>query len=157
LEQTVVDQKDSEAVLLITILQEPNAGKARKRYIEVLGLEGIDDQRVYELVEARVFDAIIRRTPVVEIERDLAQAMLLVLKKGIKKSKGAQPSTRVERRRKHTLVAIGRRIKAELMAGGMNATQAALQAAEEAADEGKRYGLDYSPGYLKREMEKPDD
>lgn len=153
----MVDEKDSEAILLMSILQEPNPKKARRRYVEAVALGGINDQAVYDLIEASVFDAIMRRAPVVEIDRELAQSMLLLLKNGIKRSRGGQPSTGAEKLSKSTLVALGRSIKAERVASGMSATEAHLEGAEEAAEEAARRGLKFSAEYLAREMEKTED
>ena len=100
----MLDQRDSETTLLMTILQEPNADKARRRYLKAFTFDEIDDQAIYDLVEERVFDAIMRKGPVVQIERELAQTMLLLLKKGIRRSRGGQRNTRHQKLSKRTLI-----------------------------------------------------
>jgi hypothetical protein len=154
--KAMFDQKDAVVTLLLTVLQEPDANKSRRQYLKAFGFDEINDQAIYDLVEDRVFDAISLKEPVVEIEPELAQTMLLLLKNGLKKSRGGQRNTRHHEMRKLTLVSLGRQIKAELIASGMNATQAHLQAAEEAAKEGKRRRLDFTAGYLQREMQNTD-
>jgi hypothetical protein len=150
----MADQTDTEVILLLSILQEPNADKARRRYLETFGLDEIDDQTVYEAIEAKVCDAVMRKESIVEIEREIAQTMLLLLKRGIKKSKGGQRGTRAQRMSKRTLVELGGRIKKKLAKGGMSATEAHLQAADDAAEEAAQHGLKFSANYLARAMDK---
>jgi hypothetical protein len=152
----MAEKNDSQAVMLMTILQEPDAKKARDQYCKAFQIDEIKDHAVYDLLEVRVFDTILSNESTVEIETELAQTMLLLLKNGIKRSKGKQPNTRHQELRKRTLVSLARRRKAELIEGGMDATQAHLEAADEAAAEGKSHGIKYKAGYLKREMEKAD-
>jgi hypothetical protein len=128
-------------------------GHEGRQYLKALELEEINDQAVYDQIEHLVLDAIMLNGPVVEIDRELAQTMLLLLKNGIKRSRGGQRNTRQQEISKRTLIAIGRQIKANLIAGRMDATQAHLQAADEATAEGERHGLHVAPGYLHRAMQ----
>lgn len=95
---------DVEAVMLMSVLQEPNADKARARYLRIFGLDEVNDRAIYEIIEARVLDAVVRRDPVIEIECSLALAMLFVLKNGIRRSRGGQKNNWHEDLRKRTLV-----------------------------------------------------
>jgi hypothetical protein len=149
----MVDDKDRETVLLMTVLQEQNAKKARRRLLTAVELDSIDDQAIYDRFEDLVLDAFMSREPVVELGREMASVMLVLLKAGIKRSRGQQRLTRQQERTKRTLVSLGRQMKAKLVADGMSATQAHLQAAEEAAKEGKRRGLRCAAGYLHRQMQ----
>jgi hypothetical protein len=150
----MVGESDSEIVLLLNILQEPDGDKAQRMYRDAFDLPELKDQSVYELIEERVFDVIMRKAAVVELDRELALAMLLLLKRGLKRSKGGQRKTRQEILRKRALVGLAREIKARLVSAGMSATEAHLRAAEEAADEGKRHGVHFSVSYIEREMQK---
>ena len=148
--------KSSEAALLITVLQERNVEKARDQYMQEFGVATISDQSVYDLFEHHVFDAIMRGSPTIEIDTELAQTALLILKAGVRKKRGGQQSTREDRLRKRTWVKLAKSRKAELVGNGISATDAHLQAAEETAKEAASRGYRIAPGYLKREMEKPD-
>jgi hypothetical protein len=113
----MAEKNDSQAVMLMTILQEPDAKKARDQYCKAFQIDEIKDHAVYDLLEVRVFDTILSNESTVEIETELAQTMLLLLKNGIKRSKGKQPNTRHQELRKRTLVSLARRRKAELIEG----------------------------------------
>ncbi|MDH3582462.1 MAG: hypothetical protein OEM91_17785 [Hyphomicrobiales bacterium] len=152
----MADKNDPQAVLLLNVLQEPDPKKAREQYCRAFEIDEIKDHAIYHLIESRVFNAILSNESTVEIEIELAQTMLLLLKNGIKRSKGGQPNSRHQELRKRTLVTLGRQIKTELIDGGMDATQALLEAADAVAAEGKSRGIEYAPGFLKREMENAD-
>jgi hypothetical protein len=94
-----------------------------------------------------------RFSRVTEIQTDSAQQTLIILKSGIKRPRRGLQSTRYQELRKHTLVDLGRRVKAQRIAEGTNATLAHEQASENAGAEGARYGLSYTAGHLAREMD----
>ncbi|MBZ0139086.1 MAG: hypothetical protein K8H87_04840 [Pseudorhodoplanes sp.] len=144
----------SEAVVVLAVLQEANAERARSQYLKLFGLDDINDQEVHDLFQDRMFDAIMRDEPTVEIECELAQRALLLVKSGMKRRRGGQKKDRWREMRLATLVRIGRQTKAHLVAEATNATQAHLQAAEEAAEEGRRHGLNFTAGYLGRKMQR---
>lgn len=146
--------RDTEVLVLEAVLQEPNARRARSRYLKLFGLDEFNDQEVHDLLQDRIFDAIFHDEPTVEIERELAQRALLLVKSGMKRRRGGQKKHRWRDMQLATLVRIGRQIKAQHVADATNATQAHLQAAEDAAEEGRRHGLDYKAGYLAREMQR---
>jgi hypothetical protein len=152
----MTDTYDSRAVMLLTVLQEPNADKAREQYCKAFEIDEIKDQAIYDLIEDRVFDAILRTESIVEIDIDIAPVMLLLLKNGIKRSKGGQRNTRHQERRMRALVQLGRQIKAELQDEGKDATQARLEAAEKVAEAINRYDYVLTAGYLAREMQRTD-
>ena len=145
---------NSKALQLLNILEDPKGASARKKYLKLFDLDEINDQAVYELIEDLVVSATLLKDPAVEIRTDLAQQMLIMLKLGINKPRGGQQSTRYKKLRLRTLVCLGRGIKAELIEGGMNATQAHFEAAEDAAAEGAKHGVNYKADYLAREMDK---
>ena len=147
-------RKCPDELLLRTALTEPNAAKARQQYLKACGIEDLDDQAVYQLFEDLVLDAIRFNEPAVELRRELAEAVLLLLKNGIRRSRGGQRRDRLRELRKRTLVSIGRETKAECIARGMNATAAHFEGAEIAADEGRNHGIRLKPEYLAREMYK---
>lgn len=148
------DMDDWRTVMLLTILQEPNANKARMRYCEVFEIDEIKDQAIYDYIEDHVLDAIMRNDSMVDIEIEWARPMLLLLKNGIKRSKGGQPIGRHRERRKRAAISFARKRKAELIEEGMSATEAHAQAAEEAAKTVNRKGHEYEAEYLAREMER---
>ena len=144
---------DRDVVELLTILQDPNAQRARETYLKFCKCPHFDDRALFDQFERCVFDAIIGNDSSVEIDRSLAEALLLVLKKGIKRSRGGQPLSRHQMLRKQTLVDLGRRIKAELVDEGMSAIEAHMEAAEKVSELVKNRGPKISAGYLAREMQ----
>jgi hypothetical protein len=138
----------------MTALLEDDPKKARNQYLKSCELDDVDDQEVHDLFQSRVFDAIMRHEPSVEIERELAQRLLLVVKNGIKRRRGGQRNTRQQRLRKRAVVDMACAIKAKLESKGMRATDARLEAAEAASGEARKRGIEYSPSYIQREMER---
>ena len=144
---------DSKTLLLLNLLQDSESESARKKYLALLNIGKIDDQKVYERIEDLVVNATLMKDSAVEIRTDLAQQMLIMLKGGLKRPRGGQQITRYQKLRLRTLVGLGRRIKEELIQEGLTATEAHLEAAERAAKEAKAHDIDYEAGYLAREMD----
>jgi len=147
-------KRDSEIITLRTILQEPDARKARSQFLKAIDREEFDDQAIYDQIEHLVFGALICSDPFIEIYTRLAQIMLLMLKAGINRPRGGQKNPTYKVWQKRTLVGMALREKQRLIKNGENATQAHLAAAEYAAEEGNKRGIKYKPGYLEREMQK---
>ena len=99
---------DSKILLLLNLLQDPKSESARKKYLALFNLEKIYDQKVYERIEDFVMNATLMKDSAVEVQTDLAQQMLILLKGGLKRPRGGQQSTRYQKLRLHTLVGLGR-------------------------------------------------
>jgi hypothetical protein len=143
----------SETLLALTALQERDARKARTTYLIARGLDEIDDDAVCEHIEELVHDAIMFGEDLVEIDRYVMEVVALLLKQR-SKPRGGQRSDRSSRLRRETLVSMGLKHKGQLIANGMNATQAHLEGAEFAAAEARQRGIRYSDEYIAREMHK---
>jgi hypothetical protein len=146
--------RSSEAVVVLAILHEANPQKARSQYLNLFELDDINDQDIHDRLQDHVFHAIMSDEPTVEIERELAECLLLLVKNGMKRPRGGRRKDRWQKMRLATLVRIGRQTKMELAARGLDATQAHLQAAEDAEEEARKHGLHYKAGYLAREMQR---
>lgn len=141
-----------DVVSLLAALTEPNATRARERYLQATGLECLDDQAVCQLFEDAVVDATTGNEPVVELSLEFAQTISVMLKGAARKGRGGQRSDRRRTFRLRTLVSLGRQIKAQCIESGMSATEAHLEAAERAADEGRKHQLQFSSEYIARKM-----
>ena len=73
-------------------------------------------------------NATLMKNLAVEVQTDLAQQMLILLKGGLKRPRGGQQSTRYQKLRLRTLVGLGRRIKKEFIQDGLTATEARARA-----------------------------
>jgi hypothetical protein len=89
----------------------------------------------------------------IELNLELAQVVLLMLKAGIRRQCGGQRLSRHEARQKRTLARLGRRMKDELVAEGKSAEQAHLEASEKAAVVGWLRGIEYDSSTIEREMD----
>lgn len=140
--------------LLLSILQEPDGDKARERYLHVLERADFDDQLIYDTFEDLVCNAVMLNETEIEVDTELAKAILLILKCGIHRQRGGQQIPRHRERQRRTLIGLARKRKDELVADGMSAIQARLAAAEEVAAAATERGLDYSSSYIARQMDK---
>ncbi len=153
-----------DPLLLMIALAEDDPDKAREQWLKACHLddgedlsrcrrpEEFDEQGVHDLLLNRVRDAILGERDTVVVERELAEAALLLVKKGIKRSRGGQRRSRSQQISLDALVGAARSRKEELVGGGLSATEAHHRAAEEIAEEMAKRGVTVEPGYLSRLM-----
>lgn len=146
-------EKDVSIPLILSILQEPDARRARESYLRILNVEDFDDQTVHDHLEDLVCNALMLDQTTVELNPELALVVLLMLKAGIKKQCGGQRKSRHEEMRKRTLARLGRGIKSKHVAKGESAIQAHLIAAKVVARYGRLRGLKIAENTIAREMD----